>query len=187
MWNSKLIYRNRKGFTLIELIVGICLLFIVIGAFYSTLIYSINISNIIDHKDEDILNARYGLDYIKKEILNGDKIICSSKIRDLDFLYPNNIGFVILKIERKTDKTKINYNYSTYFLKNEKLIRIAINTTQSSYPSASNLSGYNQLCSGITDISNTRFNSEEKIIYLNFTAGDDNFKSTVLIRCSIDN
>lgn len=179
------VFGGSRGFTLIEMILSICIASIVLASFYSIYSYSLTASNYIDLQDEILLNGRYAIEFIKEEISSADRIICSSKIKNLDSTYPDNIGFVIMKYENK------EYNYSTYYLKNNELVRIARNKLTDTYPTCSDLQGYNQVTTMVVNIDKTFFNSYDNVINLYLDMGKDNknmitFKSTIYIQCLTD-
>ena len=185
---SKLIYQGNKGFTLIELILSLFFAVIIISTLYSILNFSINAAKQGDILDELILNGRYGIEFIKNEIRNADKIISSDLIKDLNQQYPDNIGFVIVK---KTDEI---YSYVTYYSSNDKLVRIAFNSTSKSYPIASKFGGFNEICEYIKTIEDTMLDFKKNMIYLSISMinGKNNnepleFKTNLYVRCPIEN
>jgi len=195
MWNLNLSFQRLKGFSLIELILWLALFSVLMTASISLLINVNGLINRGHNQDTMLLTGQYALDYIKKEILGADRIIPSSKITNLDRIYPNNIGFVILNIKAEdnefTGKKIYTYNYSTYYLKNDQLIRIATNRNDPNYPPAKEFSGYNQLCKGVAKLWKTRLDMVNKMIHLNLTisvanAQEQNFKSTIKLNCPID-
>ena len=95
MFNLKHGYLNKKGFTLLELILGIGIMSLLIITFYTILTFNLKVNEKALLEDEILLNGRYILEYIKGEINSADKIIVSDKFEGLDGKFPNNIGFVI--------------------------------------------------------------------------------------------
>jgi len=187
--------QGKKGFTLIELLLWISLFSIIFMAFFSVLEYVNNLVRIGDREDEILSSARYGIEYIKGEILSADRIIPIYKFEGLNSKYHNIFDFVILKItEIKTDnniENKYNYNYATYYLKNDELIRIAINKETELLPNASEFSGHNQICTFVMDIDETELLISDRIIRLQLTMGDNkrvsnNFKTKIYLNCPIE-
>lgn len=168
----------------------------IVLSLYSILDLSFKSYSTAQEKDELLLNARYGLEYVKNEIKNADLIISNDKIRNLNSKYPSNIGFVILTIEEETINGIIyyTYNYVTYYTDKGSLKRIAYNNDiENKYPHANNLSGYNEICTLVASIENTKCDWENKMINLDFTfspsaESDLKFyiKSDIFIRCDID-
>src|SRR5690554_1174489 len=89
-------FQNRKGLTLIELILGIGLLSIILSSFFSIINISTKYATFTEIEDEILLNGRFAIDYLKGEMEEANKIIPSDKIEGLNALYPKNIGFVIM-------------------------------------------------------------------------------------------
>lgn len=189
MKSSKQVYLNRKGFSLMELILGICITSILLMCFYSLLHYAINTSKISDAKDNILTNGRYALLYIKEEVKNADRIVDITKFKDLDEYYPQNIGFVILE-KSNIEAGKINHNYKTYYLNDNKLVRLACNVETSKYPSENFFAGYNELCKGLKLLEKFNYNTDKNVLKIRLTLNngskDFDFKSDVFLNCPID-
>src|SRR5699024_2619110 len=107
----KLFYRNQRnnkkdiillenrGFTLIELPMGICIIGIIILSLYFMFNYSVKVTQIGEEKEEILLNGRYAIEYIKKEIRQSEEIISTSKFGGFNEKFKENFGFV-LKINK---------------------------------------------------------------------------------------
>lgn len=185
MLNFLELSQNRRGMTLLELILTIALTIILLTTILSLLTYSNRSLMMADNMDEILLNGRFALEYIKGEILSADKIISSSKIKDLDFAYPTNIGFVIM------EKTGNKYHFITYYRRNNELVRIACEKNLNNYPNQRDFKGYNQICSKLLYLENTNIDIENGIINLQLDMGEDEksileFKSTIFLRCDKD-
>lgn len=196
MLNFRHVSQNREGFTLIELVLWIAIFSILIMSFFSLFKYVNAVLSIGDSVDEVLSSGRYGIEYIKKEILNADKIIPSYKFKDLDYIYPNNFNFVIFTLQEivneKTNTIKYKYNYSTYYLKDDELTRIAINKDTKSLPDGNDFSGYNQLCTNVLNIENTSLNISSSSINLHFIMGGNgnrelSFKTKLYLNCPVEN
>lgn len=189
------VYQKNRGFTLIEIIIGITIASIVVASLCVLLGFSINAASYGDMEDEILLNGKFGMEYIKDKIQKADLIISSDKIKDLNTNYPSNIGFVILNIDLikpQNEKLNVNkvYNYSTYYIKDNKLVRIARDNATSTYPTWSKLQGYNEVCEMVLSMKETNIDFENKIINLSLSMGKESeileLKSTIFIRCSVD-
>lgn len=193
--NTRHSYLKNKGFTLIELILAVGISSMIILSLYSILDLSFKSYSTAQEKDELLLNARYGVEYIKNEIKNADLIISNEKIINLNSKFPSNIGFVILTIEEETINGLISYRYNfvTYFTENGILKRIAYNDIEKDYPHANDLKGYNEISTLVAGIGNTKCDWENKIINLDFTFASSaesdlklDIRSDIFIRCDID-
>lgn len=185
MLSLKEVSQKNKGFTLIEFVLGMSLVSIVLCSVFVVLNHSMNIFQYGDESDEILLNGRYAIDYIKNEIMSADKIISSSKFKNLDFEYPTNIGFVIMS------KGDIRCNYITYYKRNDELTRISCEGLENRYPNSTRFSGFNQVCTLLLDFNKTELKVENNLMEINLKLGYDNgntvdFKSTIFIRCPID-
>lgn len=185
MWNIRRQFlRNKKGeistvtkcrgFGLIELIIVLAIFSILVSSFYSILDLSTKTLIFADNEDEILLQGRYIIDYIKNEINGADKIIASYKILNLDTQFPSNIGFVLFEDNDGTSESKNDrYRFYTYYLKNDKIIRISINKGNSVYPIASDLRGYNEMCGDVLSIEDTNMDYEDKLLELKISFGRD--------------
>lgn len=193
MWRSKPFTQKNKGFTLIELLMWICLFSILFLAYFSVLEYTNNVLKMGDGVDQVLSNARFGIEYIKEEILSADRIIPIDKFQGLEHKYPLIFDFVILTIyETRNDKnivTKTTYNYATYYLQDDELRRIAVNAENQSLPIGSEFSGHNQISTNVSSIDDTKLLRRDKIIRLCLGMGENNkknFETKVYINCPID-
>ncbi len=181
-----------KGFVLSELIIVIGIYSIFLASFYSILDITNKSMIFADNEDEILLQGRYIIDYIKNEVKEADMIIASYNILNLDSTYPENIGFVLLE-DKGESNIPINqrYRFYTYYLKNDKLIRISTNKDTSDYPIASDLRGFNEMCEDVLSINDTNMDFENKLLELRLSFGKDGkeahcFKSTTFINNIVD-
>lgn len=184
MWKSMVQFRN-KGFTLIELILGMNLIFILLITIFSLFNFSSKSLAIYEKKDNIFLNGQYGLDYIKSEVLTSDKIISVSKFPNLNERYPNNIGFVIMKEENK------QFRYITYYIGDNKLVRLSCVGDSIKYPNGSSFSGFNQICTDILSFHDSNIDAKNKMLNLDIKMGINGdakmiFKSDIYLRCILD-
>lgn len=148
------------------------------------------VCEISDQKDISLTNGRYAILYIKEEVKNADKIIHISKFKDLDEGYPENIGFVIQE-NKILSSGKLNYNYKTYYLKGDQLVRLACNLeSYADYPSKAHFSGHNEVCRGLDSLEKFIYDRDKNIlkikISLNQGTKDFEFKSDVFLTCPLD-
>ena len=186
------IYRNLKGFSLIEVILVIGLCSIVMSGFYIILDFSTRASVWADEEDEIHLQGRYVVDYIKNEVKEADKIIATHKILNLDTKYPNNLGFVIFEDKGESYSPKDErYRFFTYYLNKDKLIRISTNKGTDTYPKASDLKGNNEMCDRVLSIEDSKLDFENKLLELRLSFGKDGkedhiFKNTSYLNTKFD-
>ncbi|NMB27325.1 MAG: prepilin-type N-terminal cleavage/methylation domain-containing protein [Tissierellia bacterium] len=188
------VWKNRKyfqGFTLIELLFALAIGSIIVICLYTILNFTINAYKFTDTQDEILLNGRYAIEYIKREIRSAEKImdinldIFSEIVED----YGDNIGFVIMRYN--PDSNSIDkYNYSTYYLKNNKIYRLAVNRAIEEYPKGASFGGHNQIAESVISIEGTGADFEAGLIDLSFIlkgeqGRDINFRTRLNIRCPV--
>ena len=170
MLNLKVPYLDKRGFSLMELILGICLLSILISTIYSLMYFTGNIFKKGEEMDTALFNGRYAIEFIKDEIISADKVICSSKFENLDTVIPNNIGFVSMEEQIRYSGEGIirdvNYNFRTYYQKEDELIRIAYNSPNNSRWDGNLFSGHNQICKGLSNFGTSKLDMENNVIHL---------------------
>ncbi len=202
MLNLRELYSGKRGFTLIELVVGIAIMSILLSSTFSILYFSTRSTKQGDDMDLLLFNSRYAIEYIKGEVMSADKIISSSKFKDYDSEYPNNIGFVVMEEEASyinkdkkaytpyDDFKTTNYKYISYYQKDNELVRIAYTTHRESFFDGNEFSGHNQISQGIMDISNTFLDIENNTIKLQieFYEGDRSLdlQTLIYLRCPMD-
>lgn len=199
MLNTWFPFQRSKGYLLLELIVSISITMILIISLYSIFEFTTNTTALGETMDEVLLNGRYGIEYIKEEIGYADMIICSSKIQNLNELYPTNIGFVIMqdlknyipKDYEDNEEYKYRYRFITYYLTGNKIQRISCNKDSPIYPQLKHMTGHNVVCEWVLSIKDSNVNFRDKLINLSLSVGKDNkemhkFKSTAYINCNTD-
>lgn len=185
MLNIRRLSQSKKGFTLIELLLAMAISSLIALSLFSILNISNKSCNLIEDKDELMLNANFAIDYLKNEIKSADMIISSHKFSELDNKRPTNIGFVIMT----NGDSKGEYRYITYYTQENDLIRIACKKESEDYPSADEFKGFNKVCEFVENINHSKFNGENSIINLDFkfkSKSSLNLKSDIYIRCEID-
>jgi prepilin-type N-terminal cleavage/methylation domain-containing protein len=193
MLNLRQLFLNRRGFSLIEfiLVIGISsMIFLIIFS-----LYEINSKAMVyaDERDEVYLYGKYIVDYIGYEVRNSDLIIRADKIKELNTKYPNNVGFLAM-IDRGENYAANGHDYRyvffTYHLKGNTLERIAYNTNNSKYPTATQLRGYNGIYDKVLSIKESKLNFDSKLLELSVTLGTDNnsktYKSAIYLFNKLD-
>ena len=193
MWSLREVSSRRKAFTIIEFLLGIAIISILLSSIYSLIFFTMNIKDKTDEIDLSLYKGRYAMEYIKKEILSADKIVSSSKFKELDEIFPYNIGFVTVAKERDYDTDgrirAVNYNYRTYYQKDNELIRIAYNSPKDSLYDGRLFTGYNQVITGLKALDRSSLN-EDGYIRISFQLDEENnlliFNSHISIRCPVE-
>lgn len=182
--------KRNGGFTLLELILSLAIGSIVILTMFSLLGFTVSGCIKAQSEDEILLNGRHAIEYIKKEIKSGDKIISIDKIKELDEKYEDNIGFIIFKYD-PNESEGYKYNYVTFYLKDNKIFRIAANRNNHGLPKSTSFSGYNVVAENVSSIEGTHIDFERKIIRLNIklkdvTNREYQLQSIINIRCTVE-
>lgn len=197
MFSLTLQSENREGFTLIELILFMAISSLLMLTYFSVLTFNLRVSERNLLEDEMLLNGRYILEYIKEEIASADRIVPSSSFVGLDEKFPTNIGFVIVNIKpyNKLSTEKIISSedvcdYSTYYFKDDKIIRLAANKIgNNQLPYYGLFSGHNEIAGGLLE--DSKISLEQKnFIKFDLSLGENKkeivrFKSTINLRCPV--
>ncbi|MDR7870019.1 MAG: hypothetical protein RIN55_04115 [Tissierellaceae bacterium] len=193
MWSLREVYSSKKGFSLIGMVLYFGILSIILITMYSLLFYTSNSYKMIDTIDMSLFEGRYVVEYIKDEILSSDRIISSSNFDTLDFDYPNNIGFVSMEEETVYNSdgsiSRVNYNFRTYYLNENKLMRMAYNTDNDSIYKFDSKAGHNPISDEVLDISNTNLDLDNSQINLSIIVDQGSnpliMETSINIRCPI--
>lgn len=209
MFNLRPQYLGKKGYTLVEVILGIAIMSLLIITFYTVLSFNLKVNESSILEDEILLNGRYVLEYIKEEIISADRIVSSHKFEDLDIKFPTNIGFVIVKIldyekleskkngDKKTNTEKREYiyretecNYITYYFKGDSIIRISGKAPSNMFPYVSIFEGYNEIGEALLETSRINLQKDNNLIDVHLSLGKDKkeiskFESTIVVRCPV--
>ncbi len=189
MWSIRQLLRNKKGFTLLELLCTICIGSIVVGICLSMLTYSSKSNVSAEQTDELLYNGNFAIEYMKYEIQNADKIIDCENVPALNSLYPNNIGLVVMEYQPKYSGVD-KYVYFTYYIQNNRLYRLSKRFDGEVAIIGEALTEKNELCESIESFGDTYIDWDNKMLYLDLEICDkrleDRFKSTILLNCSLD-
>ena len=187
-------YLGNRGFTLMEVLLASSLIPILILSLCSLLFFTENLTSKGEEIDLALCNARYAMEFIKGEFSSADRILPSSSFNKLDLLLPTNIGFVMMEeeISYNSDGTirKINYNYRTYYQKNDELVRGAYNSGNKSLYEGTLFSGHNQICDGLLNISVSRLDGEGNLLALSLdfiqADGPLELETIISLRCPVE-
>ena len=154
MWNIKQLLKNKKGFTLIELVCGLCIASIILGICFSMLSFSQKTNMFADQTDDLLYNGNFAVEYLKYEIQNADKVIFSHKIKNLNTLFPDNIGFVLMEYQ-PTNESTLKYVYITYTIEDNSLWRRSRRFDKEVTLTAEALTGKNEICEFVGSFGDT--------------------------------
>lgn len=189
MWSIRRLLKDRKGFTLMELICGLCIGSIVIGICFSILSISQKTNVFAEETDDLLYNGNFAIEYVRYEIQNADKIISSDKIKDLNKLHSNNIGLVIMEYQPLSENS-LKYVYITYAIEDNKLWRYSRRFDSEVELIAQVLTGKNEICEYVISFGDTSIDWNNGILYLDLDIGDkkfiQNFKTTISLNCELD-
>ncbi|WP_416197899.1 MAG: Prepilin-type N-terminal cleavage/methylation domain-containing protein [Sporanaerobacter sp.] len=195
MWFLKLIFQNlkekdKKGFTLIELVAGLAASSILALAFYSVFNYCININLIEEERNDLSLNGRYIIEYMKQEIKTSDEIISTVKFKGLNDKFKNNVGFVLKTLEKKLSDDKYIYKYILYYKDGNSLKRVTAEGPNINAIRFSSFNGVNTIASNVKSIDGTYIDFKNKKIVLNILLSGDmgremRFNIEIYIRCPV--
>lgn len=196
MWFLKLMFQNlkkndKKGFTLIELVVGLAASSILALAFYAVFDYCVNINLIEEERNDLSLNGRYAIEYMKREIKTADEILSTDNFKGLNDKFKNNVGFVLKTLEKKLSDDKYIYKYILYYKDGNSLKRVTAEGPSIDGIEASSFSGYNTIASNVKSIEGTYIDFENKKIVLNILLSGDmrremRFNTEIYIRCPVN-
>lgn len=189
MWSIRQLLKGRKGFTLMELVCGLCIGSIVLGICFSMLSFSQRTNAFADRTDDLLYNGNFAMEYIKYEIQNADKIISSHKVKDLISLYPNNIGLVMMEYQ-PNHIDSLKYIYITYTIEDNRLWRRSRRFDKEVELLAGTLIGKNEICESVKGFGDTYIDWDNGILNLDLDIGAskfmESFKSTISFDCEFD-
>lgn len=195
MWFLKLMFQNlkkndKKGFTLIELVVGLAASSILALAFYAVFDYCVNINLIEEERNDLSLNGRYAIEYMKREIKTADEILSTDNFKGLNDKFKNNVGFVLKTLEKKLSDDKYIYKYILYYKDGNSLKRVTAEGPNINAISISSFVGVNTIASNVKSIEGTYIDFENKKIVLNILLSGDmgremRFNIEIYIRCPV--
>ncbi len=193
MWFCKLMWRNlkeinkdkSKGFTLIELLLSLTTGLVIIMTAIIILNLFIKSNKIVETNNDIMANGRYALEYIKQEVRLADKIISSHKFSRLNERFQSNFGFVIVKYN---PSNYLKYSYCTYYFEDNKIIRVATNTSNFTFPSGQAFSGHNIVAEYIKSVDEIMVDFNNRLIRISLTLEDKDeqkLEMTIGMRCPV--
>ena len=122
IWKGELQVRNKKGFTLIELIIVGALLITVLSVIFSPITFSFKNFNIQNEKTYIISNARQAMNYLTREIRKAEKV----EVDNNNLIIDSGIYRIENRILYKDDNRVMDGIDELNVDKNNKLINIEI-------------------------------------------------------------
>ncbi len=168
-----------KGFSLIEVVVGLGLVSIVVASLMSVLQLSNLITKRVEEQDKSSISAIYSLEYIKDEIKRSEKVYPIDACPGLSDNYPDNFGFILFETVKDDKGTK--YNYKTYYMGDGTIKRIAYNNSIVKMPAYDKFSGFNTVAENVVSIEGTGLDAENALIRicLEVDQGDDKTRTYI--------
>lgn len=195
MWFLKPMFQSlkendKKGFTLIELVVGLAASSILALAFYAVFDYCVNINLIEEERNDLSLNGRYAIEYMKREIKTSDEILSTDNFKGLNDKFKNNVGFVLKTLEKKLSDDKYIYKYILYYKDGNSLKRVTAEGPNINAIRISSFIGVNTIASNVKSIEGTYIDFENKKIVLNILLSGHigrkmRFNTEIYIRCPV--
>ncbi|MDX9917885.1 MAG: prepilin-type N-terminal cleavage/methylation domain-containing protein [Gudongella sp.] len=147
---------SSRGFTLIEIIVGLGIASIVISGLFSVLHLSTITTKMVEDEDNGLITAIYTYEYIIDEIKRADGFYPVGIVEGLKQKYPDNFGFVMVNQDK----------HIMYYLGDGNIRRVACDVVEGSMPLYNDFAGHNNISDSIVSISGTSMNTELEIIDL---------------------
>jgi len=150
--------RNR-GFTLIELVIGIGLTGLLIALAFSIFSFTSRVSNEVQVEDDYLLQGRFAIEYIREEIIGASEIVSMDDYLPDNFLYTDTLGFFIVKEDAY-------FNHIFYKLDGEILTRISFETHDKCPKNMPGLRGNNPILENVYDIKDSYYDKDNMLLCL---------------------
>lgn len=163
MPNLKLQEIWNKGFTLIELVIGIAFTGLVISLSFSVFSFTSKVASGVSVEDDFLLQGRFAIEFIKDEFTKDDPAIKSIEVVSMedylpeDFRYTDTLRFFVIKEET-------NYKHIFYKLDGETLTRIGFETADKKPNRMPTMRGNNPILEDVVDIGDTYYDKENKLL-----------------------
>ena len=157
---------SNKGFTLIELIIGIGLTGMLISMSFSVFDTTSRISKQVSIEDDFLLQGRFAIEYIRDDITEDNKAIKSIQIVSIkDYLpdkfnYTDTLGFFIVKEEKK------EFNHIFYKLEGETLSRVSFGSPIKLPKNMTSDKGNNPVLENVSSIKDSYYDKENELLCL---------------------
>lgn len=179
---------NKKGFSLIELLIGLSIGSIVATSLCLLLLYCNNANEFAEEKEDVMLNGVYAIEYMEDEIRKADEIIAIEKIEGYKDKFNENFGFVIL--QKDINKNPPN-NHILYYLENDCIKRASYKSNV--LPRAKDFKsdgGTNTLVGNVKSINNSYIDFNNSIISIDLLFSSKwnrgtKFHTDIHIRCPV--
>lgn len=156
----------NKGFTLIELVIGIGLIGLLISITFSVFSFTSLVFDKIQVEDDLLLQGRFALEYIREEITERDivtealEIISMNDYLPDNFSYLDTLGFFIVK------KQGTIYNHIFYRVANNTLYRTDFKSATYLPKDMPNNLASNFVLDNICETKDTYYDKDNKLLCL---------------------
>lgn len=157
MLNFKLRETWNKGFTLVELVIGIALTALLISLCFTVFNFTSRVSNGVQVEDDFLLQGRFAIEYIREEITKANEIISMDDYLPDNFVYTDTLGFFIIKEE-------VYFNHIFYKLDGEILTRISFETQDKCPKKMPSKKGNNPILEDVVEIKDSYYDKENKLM-----------------------
>ena len=158
MLNFKHLEIGNKGFTLIELVIGIALTGLLLSLSFNTFYFATGVSKDILLEDDFLLQGRFAIEYIRDEVIEAVEIISMDDYLPRNFSYTERLPFFIVKKEGNI------YNHIFYRLADHTLYRTDFKSNIYCPIDMPNNGGHNFILDNIYDIQNTYYDKENMLL-----------------------
>lgn len=165
------IKNNKKGWTLIEVLISIVLITVMISILLNFWIYSYKEHTNTSNSSEVNILLNKSLSRIVYDIEISDYIYSTKNIKELTSQYPENIGFVM------EGEWESNSKFTTYVIKEGSLTRLSYSDVKGSQLRGSKIigqSGHNKIMDNVRFTKENKYSGENKnlVIGLEKKLGD---------------
>jgi len=166
--------RNSKGFTLMEVIIGIGLMAMVISMFFCILHFTSMCNDLILNTDDYLLDGRFALGYIRDDVTTGLDVLSINSINNITNKYPENMGFIV----RAFDSENSRYKFIFYTKNQDVLIRHTFSSPLDEPPSYNNSEGYNTIVKNVQSLEGCEIDTYNNVMILSLVLKDKKSSKT---------
>lgn len=157
MLNFKHREKKSRGFTLIELVIGLAFIGLLISISFSVFLFTSRVSKQVLVEDDFLLQGRFALEYIREEIDEAIEIVSLEDYLPENFFYTDTLGFFIIKKES-------GFNHICYKFEDEKLTRISFETVDKKPNIIPSIKGNNPILENVSEIKDSYYDKDEGLL-----------------------
>ncbi|WP_422487178.1 hypothetical protein [Gudongella sp. DL1XJH-153] len=169
---------NKKGYTIIEIVMAIGFLGISIVIYFSIMRSTEESANRIQKFDDFMLNGRYATEYVIEDVMLADEIISMEEYYPGGIQQSDTLGFILINhnngvnTDTKDYDNYFKYKYIYYRLTGDVVFRSTYSHNSYRPENAPSNGGDNVLAKNVISIGDSNYCPEDRMLFIDIETQD---------------